>query len=72
MSEHEKYEPKKYEPTYSVGDKVIVKTSRGEPVDAFIKEIPICFLDRTKGISKIPKIEIFRTLFNLFKLKLLS
>lgn len=38
----------------------------------FIKEIPISFLDRTKGISKIPKIEIFRTLFNLFKLKLLS
>lgn len=38
----------------------------------FIKEIPICFSDRTKGISKIPKIEIFRTLFNLFKLKLLS
>jgi dolichol-phosphate mannosyltransferase len=37
-----------------------------------IKEIPISFLDRTRGISKIPKIEIFRTLFNLFKLKLLS
>jgi dolichol-phosphate mannosyltransferase len=38
----------------------------------FIKEIPISFLDRTKGTSKIPKNEIFRTLFNLFKLKLLS
>lgn len=35
-----------------------------------IKEIPISFLDRTKGASKIPKIEILRTLFNLVKLKL--
>ena len=31
-----------------------------------IKEIPIIFADRDKGISKIPKIEIFRTLKNLF------
>ena len=31
-----------------------------------IKEIPITFYDRKKGISKIPKIEIFRTLKNLF------
>ena len=31
-----------------------------------IKEIPIVFKDRQKGISKIPKIEIFRTLKNLF------
>lgn len=38
----------------------------------FIKEIPIIFVDRSKGKSKIPKFEIFRTLFNLFKLKLLS
>ena len=32
-----------------------------------IKEIPITFLDREKGVSKIPKFEIFRTLINLFK-----
>tara|TARA_B100000575_G_C22892537_1_gene519313 strand:+ start:13 stop:723 length:711 start_codon:yes stop_codon:yes gene_type:complete len=32
-----------------------------------IKEIPITFLDREKGTSKIPKFEIFRTLINLFK-----
>ena len=31
-----------------------------------IKEIPITFYDRKKGVSKIPKIEIFRTLKNLF------
>ena len=31
-----------------------------------IKEIPIIFKDREKGISKIPKLEIFRTLKNLF------
>ncbi len=30
-----------------------------------IKEIPIIFQDRSKGISKIPKFEIFRTLKNL-------
>ena len=30
-----------------------------------IKEIPITFLDRHKGYSKIPKLEIFRTLKNL-------
>jgi len=30
-----------------------------------IKEIPITFVDRKKGISKIPKLEIFRTLKNL-------
>ena len=34
-----------------------------------IKEIPIHFKDRTYGKSKIPKIEIFRTLFNLLRLK---
>ena len=33
-----------------------------------IKEIPITFKDRQKGFSKIPKIEIFRTLKNLFVL----
>ncbi len=33
-------------------------------------EIPIVFKDRQKGESKIPKIEIFRTLINLFRLKL--
>ena len=31
-----------------------------------IKEIPIIFRDRSKGVSKIPKFEIFRTLKNLF------
>ena len=31
-----------------------------------IKEIPITFYDRKKGISKIPRIEILRTLKNLF------
>ena len=30
-----------------------------------IKEIPIIFKDRFKGKSKIPKLEIFRTLKNL-------
>ena len=30
-----------------------------------VKEIPITFKDRQKGLSKIPKIEIFRTLKNL-------
>jgi|TARA_B110001452_G_C15212421_1_gene420505 dolichol-phosphate mannosyltransferase len=35
-----------------------------------IKQIPIIFKDRTKGISKIPKIEIFRTLYNLAILKI--
>ena len=35
-----------------------------------IKEIPITFYDRKKGVSKIPKIEIFRTLKNLFFLTL--
>jgi dolichol-phosphate mannosyltransferase len=31
-----------------------------------IKEIPIIFKDRAEGYSKIPKLEIFRTLKNLF------
>ena len=31
-----------------------------------IKEIPIVFKDRSKGESKIPKLEILRTLKNLF------
>ena len=35
-----------------------------------IKQIPITFKDRSKGYSKIPKLELFRTLFNLIKLKL--
>ena len=34
-----------------------------------IKQIPIKFSDRTTGKSKIPKIEIFRTLINLFLIK---
>jgi len=32
-------------------------------------EIPIIFSDRVHGKSKIPKIEIFRTLFNLLKFR---
>ena len=35
-----------------------------------IKQIPIRFKDRAKGDSKIPKIELFRTLKNLFFLKI--
>ena len=35
-----------------------------------IKEIPIFFKDRKMGSSKIPKIEIFRTIINLLKIKL--
>ena len=35
-----------------------------------IKEIPIIFRDRKKGVSKIPKIETLRTLKNLFFLKI--
>lgn len=35
-----------------------------------IKQIPIYFANRKQGKSKIPKIEIFRTLLNIFKLKL--
>ena len=35
-----------------------------------IKQIPIYFRDRKKGKSKIPKIEIFRTLTNVIKLKI--
>tara|TARA_Y100000741_G_C18144061_1_gene514372 strand:+ start:54 stop:752 length:699 start_codon:yes stop_codon:yes gene_type:complete len=34
-----------------------------------IKEIPIKFNNRIYGISKIPKIEIFRTLLNVLRLK---
>jgi len=34
-----------------------------------IKEMPIIFRDRKFGKSKIPKLEIFRTLANLFRLK---
>ena len=34
-----------------------------------IKQVPIYFKDREKGKSKIPKIELFRTLFNVFRLK---
>ena len=35
-----------------------------------IKEIPIIFRDRKKGYSKIPKLEIFRTLKNLILLSI--
>ena len=34
-----------------------------------VKQIPIIFKDREKGYSKIPRIEILRTLFHLIKLK---
>ena len=34
-----------------------------------IKEIPIIFKDREKGYSKIPKVEIFRTLKNVLILR---
>ena len=34
-----------------------------------IKQIPIDFKVRKKGKSKIPKIELFRTLLNVFRLK---
>ena len=37
----------------------------------FIKQIPIIFKDREKGKSKIARIELFRTLLNVFKLKFL-
>ena len=37
-----------------------------------IKQIPIHFADRKVGKSKIPKIELFRTLFNVLKLKFKS
>ena len=37
-----------------------------------IKEIPITFYDRKKGVSKIPKAEIFRTLKNLIYLTLIK
>ena len=35
-----------------------------------IKQIPIYFKDRKEGKSKIPKIEIFRTLLNVLRLKI--
>ena len=35
-----------------------------------IKQIPINFNKRLRGKSKIPRIEIFRTLLNIFKLKI--
>ena len=34
-----------------------------------IKEIPIQFMNRVSGVSKIPKVEILRTLKNIFILK---
>ena len=38
--------------------------------DNDMTQIPIKFKDREKGKSKIPKIEIFRTLKNLLLLKI--
>ena len=37
-----------------------------------IKQIPIYFADRKEGKSKIPKIELARTLLNVLKLKLIK
>ena len=37
-----------------------------------IKQIPIIFEDRKEGKSKISKMELFRTLFNVFKLRFKS
>ena len=36
-----------------------------EKKNFYIKEIPITFADREQGISKIPRLEIFRTIKNL-------
>ena len=36
-----------------------------EKKNFYIKEIPITFADREQGVSKIPKLEIFRTIKNL-------
>ena len=35
-----------------------------------IHRIPIVFRERNEGVSKIPKIEILRTLKNLFLIKI--
>ena len=37
--------------------------------EILIREIPLFFKDRRKGKSKIPRLELFRTFINLFKLK---
>ena len=34
-----------------------------------LKQIPIIFYDRKKGVSKIPKLELFRTLYNIILIK---
>ena len=34
-----------------------------------INEIPIIFYERANGKSKIPKIELFRTLINIFLIR---
>ena len=46
--------------SFFMGTKFVIQKMKFE-----INEIPIIFKDREKGISKIPKIEIFRTLTNL-------
>ena len=38
-----------------------------EKKNFYIKEIPITFADREQGTSKIPRLEIFRTIKNLLK-----
>ena len=50
---------------YSFFMKTIFEISKRE---IEIKEIPITFKDRSQGYSKLPRIEIFRTLLNLFLL----
>ena len=52
---------------YSFFMETIVQLERSK---FFIKEIPIYFKNRIHGKSKIPKIEIFRTLKNVFLLYL--
>ena len=45
-------------------------TSKCDNKGISINQIPIYFANRKQGKSKIPKIELFRTLFNIIKLKL--
>ena len=52
-----------YGSTLKLVEKTIPELERNNII---IKEIPITFYDRKKGISKIPRIEILRTLKNLF------
>ena len=42
------------------------------PVKIKVKEIPIIFKDREKGHSKIPRVEILRTIINILVLKFIK